>query len=573
MMMETTIIRPLPNIVGYGNEVTEVLRNFASASEPKQYQIKTDIGEWLDRNPFAKHFCFVDITFFPELKSASAQSFVISPSADRSEIYKRILRKFVDSGHALAAHPVFRAGCPYIMDHMSLRSPETEKDLEAFYDRSEKDRIVHHGSLDGVIHGVDDGSLFHDLGESFVPTEGNTTSSPLCVAVVPSYGDQGLSELKTRDIANRPLREHWDRWVTLFAGKRLVLKSSIGGSLRWLAGIPIGFRRSSSPRNFTLVAAVFVGFDGSVTQPQVDDILRYILLRIYRTDGLTMREEIGRESGQESTFNAFAHQIRETAAAVRSGWLVSQQNWERAYKVFSNSPDHTLRTAAQKYKIAPVPELFSATATTLAVWAQGRRWQDLFTTLPNTLRELMGKGFDFAKQIRFAAEGRTLNLNDDAESQLPKLWERQRLDFLLQKTHLHCDNGVELLLRSIQPAEQEAQEKYFFHLCELLRLFVALFDNYMGRGDTGKPVSVECEIEKKMYLLLLRNSRRQEDSYERSNIRPGVRGKRVIETLLRDLSGELLHWDSDHHIAQDQFVVQIRLPLFPVWTVNTSDSL
>jgi len=569
MLTETNIIRPLSDVVGYGNELTEVLKNFASASKSRQARIKADIGEWLNRNPFARHLCFVDITFFPERERSSAKSLVVSPSADRSKTYVGILKEFVDCGHALAAHPVFRAGCPYVNDGLSLHFPETTRDLKAFYDHHERDRISGQNLEAGVTYAVDDGSLFLDLGDIPAPAEEKADPVPsLCVVDVPPYGERGFNELEAREIGNRPLREHWTKWGELFAKNRFALKSSKGRSLRWLAGVPIGFRRSSNPRDFALVAAVFVGFDGSLTQSQVDEILRYIFLRIYRTDVLTMREEIGRESGLESAFNAFAHQIRETATAVRSGWLVSQKNWARAYKILLNSPDERIREAAQKYEIAPVPELFSATATTLAVWAQGRRWQDLFPTLPNSLRELMGRGFELAKEIRFAAGARTLNLNDDTESELTKLWERQRLDFLLQKTHLSCDSAVESVVRGREPAETSEQEKYFFHLCELLRLFVALFDNYMGRGDTEKPVIVECEIEQETYLLRLRNRKRSQESYDHSNIRPGVRGKRVIEILLHDLSGELLHWGPNLKKAEDEFLVQIRLPLFPVWMPN-----
>lgn len=279
--------------------------------------------------------------------------------------------------------------------------------------------------------------------------------------------------------------------------------------------------------------------------------------------------EQGTYEGTDKTIDVFAHQIRETAAAVGDGWLVSQQNWQRALKAFADLGSNDLKQKAQDYKIAPVPELYRALRITLSVWAQSRRWQDLFRTLtapPATLQQMVEIAFDYAKDVRFVVAARNMNFNDDPVAELTKLWHWDQLDFLKRNTHLRITGEAASITRLVCPSTKAWES----HLCDLLRLLLAIFDNYMGRGDTQKPVDVQCTLTKshKYYEISISNYLKTEGMDVRSSVWPGMRGMEVIKEFTRRLSGEILH--SGEVSSGPRYSIGVRLPMEPLWEVGES---
>ncbi len=356
------------------------------------------------------------------------------------------------------------------------------------------------------------------------------------------------------------LEECLDAYHDLLAGMAYKLHSATGAPLTATLSSPVvAWRRQNGKWYPLFQGAVFLGFSET---PKEDDLSK--TLQGFRTMLLESISPVllyensfdyGEEKGKWNVVRAFSHQIREIAAGFGAGWLVSQEKWRSVANL--NEADKN------KAKIAPAPELFEKLRVTLSLWAQSRRWKDSFEfeqQKPISLKELLRIAMKFARDIRFVADWRNVDFSADLSIVKKVREDHDRLPEFPEPEY--AANLPELPFFN---TERESE------ICIALQLFVAIFDNYLGRGDDTRPIRVCWEIKNEFVDIQFANVKQLNAPDFDSTFVAGMRGKDVI-MFFADQLGADVNWPEENDSNPD-FVLSLSIPLTEIWQPASVSSL
>lgn len=312
-------LRRQREITGYGPELEDALERYyqASAERGARTQLLANFASWMEGCPAADHLCFADFFFMPpSTKPANSLAFVITPRSGESElprheVYWRALKAFWgdDFAYALATHEQFGLGLPW----------------------SSGDGRAESGILVGDLSGPSDfgdssggpATLLLELVSVLKPRLGRGEKEKL-VAVDLGAPFAAASSRAGKQVEPKSLSQVWDRWKATFLNYRTQLSSSGGRPLKWLLACPVGYRSVSETSHYSRFAIVFAGFDAGVSEREVIDAFRYMLLHLYESNAASIAEREGKAEGMALRLMPTAHEVDHVINAIAPDLSLAQ---------------------------------------------------------------------------------------------------------------------------------------------------------------------------------------------------------------------------------------------------------
>jgi len=281
--------------------------------------LKEQWRNWMMHCPHIESLCFADITFFSDSfhNVGAALTIVIVPAkghngSDNFRSYLSALKeRYVANEHTMAAHEVFASGLP--SNGPEHPRPQTAAELNKFYEEIPSDVHVESSFFldelntpSNLIHNPDD----------------NGTRQGLFVDEMLPYHHKGKLPLNlSQKVSAEPVCLQWQKWMEVFAQEQSNgnLRSGAGGDLRWLVAIPVGNRNDLNPRDYTLLSCAFLAFDSNLSQSQVYEAIRYVLLHLYEANAAAWAARRGELRGRNLAIIPASHELKNVVEALVPG--------------------------------------------------------------------------------------------------------------------------------------------------------------------------------------------------------------------------------------------------------------
>lgn len=263
-------------------------------------------------NDFINTICFLDVVGV--VPPGRSRGFVLAPSERHAAAYLDSVKKLLESGHAIAGHPVFDAGMPLITIDAAAgreqRSIDTERQLNDLLRELKTGNASvpsDHGYYVARLTGSGTDALSPDA--TGVTREIQLFCAPL------DYEESSPDAARARyGREDRNVYENLEEFVRLLTEQRTTLVSSTGIPIDNFYAVPLTYwtRDQSGAIGPVRVGSFFLGTSGNLLDRQVFGMIEVL---VFQTFGIALRAQMARGSGITETIARFAHQ---TSAAVHA---------------------------------------------------------------------------------------------------------------------------------------------------------------------------------------------------------------------------------------------------------------